>query len=74
LRSNAAISIYQADTNYEIASLRSQRRLSRLVTNASRLKFVLIRFYPVILSKIENLLPLASVAAKGRVMDDEAEQ
>jgi len=26
-RSDAAIPIYQADTNYEIASLRSQRRL-----------------------------------------------
>jgi len=30
--------------------------------------------YPVILSKIEILLPLALVAAKGRVMDTEAEQ
>jgi len=31
-----AISNYQADTNYEIASLHSQRRLLRLLTNASR--------------------------------------
>jgi len=34
-RSVAAISIYQADTNDEIASLRSQRRLSRLLTKPS---------------------------------------
>ena len=39
-RSDAAISIFQADTNYEIASLRSQRRLFRLLTKPSRIYYV----------------------------------
>src|SRR3990172_4355725 len=34
-RSDAAISFFQTVTNYEIASLRSQRRLLELFTNAS---------------------------------------
>ena len=36
-RSDAAISIYQADMKCEIASLRSQRRLLGLFTNSSNI-------------------------------------
>src|SRR3990172_3999283 len=43
-RSDAAISFFQTVTNYEIASLRSQRRLLELFTNESHFSFCILHF------------------------------
>jgi hypothetical protein len=40
VQAGAAISLFQTGINCEIASLRSQRRLLELFTNASKLKIL----------------------------------